>query len=174
VAVNANARLSALVFTVSALAWSTSQAQQQGQTQALVLVAHNLMAADSAHRALARHGGDASAMLPGDLMSYDLRFTNLLRDSVQRVTFDNPMPHGMHYVAQSAKASRQDVIVEFSIDSGRSYSATPMIEREVNGRKVREAAPPESYTHVRWRISGWVRPGVQVTAQFRAKYDPNH
>ena len=156
------------------LIWSAGQAQQQGQPQALVLVAHNLAAGDSAHRALASRGGDANAMLPGDLMSYDLRFTNLLRDSVQRVTFDNPLPHGMHYVAQSAKASRQDVIVEFSIDSGRTYSATPMIEREVNGQKVREAAPPESYTHVRWRIAGWVRPGVQVTAQFRAKYEPTH
>jgi uncharacterized repeat protein (TIGR01451 family) len=162
------------VFTLGALIWSTGQAQQQGQPQALVLVAHNLTADDSTHRALARRGGDGSAMLPGDLMSYDLRFTNLLRDSVQRVTFDNPLPPGMHYAAQSARASRQDVIVEFSIDSGRTYSTTPMIEREVNGRKVREAAAPESYTHVRWRISGWVRPGVQVTAQFRAKFDPNH
>jgi uncharacterized repeat protein (TIGR01451 family) len=168
------ARWGMLVLTLGTVAWSSSQAQQQGHPQALVLVAHNLMANDSAHRGLARGGRDAAAMLPGDLMSYDLRFTNLLRDSVQRVTFDNPLPRGMHYVAQSAQASRQDVIVEFSIDSGRTYSTTPMIERVVNGQKVREAAPAESYTHVRWRISGWVRPGVQVTAQFRAKFDPNH
>lgn len=167
-------RMGAAVFTLSALIWSAGHAQQHDQPQALVLVAHNLMAGDSAHQDLVRRGGESSAMLPGDLMSYDLRFTNLLRDSVQRVTFDNPLPRGMHYVAQSAKASRQDVIVEFSIDSGRSYSATPMVERDVDGRKVREAAPAESYTNVRWRIAGWVRPGVQVTAQFRGKFDPKH
>lgn len=171
---NAIARVGTLVFMLGGLTSAAGQAQQQGQPQALVLAAHNMMAGDSAHRALTRRGGDSSTVLPGDLMRYDLRFTNLLRDSVQRVTFDNPLPSGMHYVAQSAGASRKDVIIEFSIDGGRTYSLTPMIEREVNGKRVREAAPSDSYTHVRWRIPGWVKPGAQVTAQFRARYSPNH
>jgi uncharacterized repeat protein (TIGR01451 family) len=166
-------RLAALVATLGGLISSVGHAQQS-EPQALVLVAHNLAAGDSTHRALGSRGGDANAMLPGDTMSYALRFTNLLKDSVQRVTFDNPLPAGMRYVAQSARASRQDVIVEFSADSGRTYSATPTVEREVNGQRVREPAPPESYTHVRWRIAGWVKPGVQVTAQFRARFEPRH
>jgi uncharacterized repeat protein (TIGR01451 family) len=161
-----------LVLMLGVLTHTVGQAQQS-QPKALVLAAHNLMAGDSAHQAFARRGGDANAMLPGDTMSYDLRFTNLLKDSVQRVTFDNPLPAGMRYVPQTARADRQDVVVEFSADSGRTYSATPMVEREVNGRKVREPAQPDSYTNVRWRIAGWVKPGVQVTAQFRARFAPN-
>ncbi|HEY7634890.1 MAG TPA: hypothetical protein VH763_05075 [Gemmatimonadales bacterium] len=171
---NAIARLGTLTVLLGSLTWVTGQAQLPAQPQALVLVAHNLMAGDSAHRALARHGRDSSTVLAGDLLRYDLRFTNLLRDSVQRVTFDNPLPPGMHYVAQSAGANRRDAVVEFSIDGGRTYSAKPMIEREVNGHRIREPAPEDSYTHVRWRIAGWVQPGVQVTAQFRARYNPGH
>ena len=31
------------------------------------------------------------------------------------------------------------------------------------------AAPPDRYTHIRWRIEGWVQPGAQATAEFRAQ-----
>jgi uncharacterized repeat protein (TIGR01451 family) len=163
-----------LLVALGAVAWSAAEAQQTRQPEALVLAARNLMVGDSAHRALAARGKDSATVLPGDLVQYDLRFRNLLRDSVQKVTFEDPLPTGMHYVPQSAGADRQDVSVEFSIDSGRTFSSTPMVEREVNGRRVREAAPPERYTHVRWRINGWVRPGAQVTAQFRTRFDPSH
>jgi uncharacterized repeat protein (TIGR01451 family) len=167
-------RIGILLLGLGAAIWLPAQAQQTRQPQALVLAARNLMAGDSAHRALAGRGKDSATVLPGDLVHYDLRFTNLLRDSVRTVTFEDPLPGGMRYVDRSASADRQDVLVEFSIDSGRTFSATPMIEREVNGRKVQEAAPPERYTHVRWRINGWVRPGAQVTAQFRARFEPSH
>jgi uncharacterized repeat protein (TIGR01451 family) len=163
-----------LLVMLGAVAWSAAEAQQTRQPEALVLAARNLMVGDSAHRALAARGKDSATVLPGDLVQYDLKFRNLLRDSVQKVTFEDPLPTGMHYVPQSAGADRQDVSVEFSIDSGRTFSSTPMIEREVNGRRVREAAPPERFTHVRWRINGWVRPGAQVTAQFRTRFDPSH
>jgi hypothetical protein len=43
--------------------------------------------------------------------------------------------------------------------------------REVveEGLRVTRPAPPQTYTHVRWRITGWVQPGAQVTAEFRAQ-----
>jgi hypothetical protein len=58
------------------------------------------------------------------------------------------------------------------VDGGKSFSATPMIERMIDGRRVSEPAPPDSYTHVRWRVTGWVAPGATVTAQFRARLVP--
>ena len=44
-----------------------------------------------------------------------------------------------------------------------------MIEEIVDGMRVSKPAPPDRYTHIRWRVEGWVQPGAQVTAEFRAK-----
>jgi uncharacterized repeat protein (TIGR01451 family) len=155
-----------LLLALAAAAGVPARAQQP---RALVLTARNTMAGDSVHRALAARGRDPSVVLPGDVVSYDLRFTNVRRDSVRAVVFDNPLPRGMHYVEQSATADRTDVVVEYSADGGRSYSATPMIERMVDGRRVSVPAPADGYTHIRWRVTGWVASGAQVTAQFRAR-----
>jgi uncharacterized repeat protein (TIGR01451 family) len=70
-----------------------------------------MMAGDSVHRALAAAGRDPSVLLPGDEVGYQLRFSNLLRDSVRAVVFDNPVPGGMRYVDQTARADRNDVVV---------------------------------------------------------------
>jgi uncharacterized repeat protein (TIGR01451 family) len=142
------------------------------QPKALVLTARNMMAGDSAHRALAAQRRDSSVVLPGDVVSYELRFSNLLRDSVRAVVFDNPVPRGMRYVAQTAAVDRADVVVEFSADGGNTYSAAPTVEQLVDGRRVSAPAPPETYTNIRWRVTGWVAAGAHVTAQFRARLAP--
>ena len=163
---------SLLLVAAVVAAGSPAMAQQNQRPKALVLTARNTMAGDSVHQALAAEGRDSSLLLPGDVVGYELRFSNLLRDSVHVVVFYNPVPGGMSYVAQTATADRTDVLVEFSADSGRSFSAAPTIERIVDGRRVRVPAPPDSYTHIRWRVAGWVAPGAQVTAQFRARLAP--
>jgi uncharacterized repeat protein (TIGR01451 family) len=165
-------RTSLLLMALSVVTGGPAEAQQSQAPKPLVLSARNMMAGDSVHLALAAAGRDPSVLLPGDVVGYQLRFSNLLRDSVRAVVFDNPVPGGMHYVDQTATADRSDVVVEFSADGGKSFSATPMIERMENGRRVSVPAPAESYTHVRWRVTGWVAPGAQVTAQFRARLAP--
>jgi hypothetical protein len=88
---------------------------------------------------------------------------------VRNVQFNDPVPAGLRYVAGSARADRSDVLIEFSIDSGRSYSERPEVEAVVNGQKVRRPAPPERYTHVRWSERGWVRSRAKVSAEFRVQ-----
>jgi hypothetical protein len=61
------------------------------------------------------------------------------------------------------------VAIAYSIDGGVTYSAQPMIEQVVDGERVQRPAPAEMYTHIRWLVSGWVQPGAQVTAEFRAQ-----
>ncbi len=151
------------------LAVGTAQAQEAQERRALVITAENLMAGDARHQELAKLGGDANAVLPGDVVAYRLTFTNVTTAPVRAVEFKDPLPAGLRYVAGSAKADRQDVIVSYSIDGGRAYSAEPMIEEVVNGERVTRPAPPEMYTHIRWVVSGWVEPGAQVTAEFRAQ-----
>lgn len=144
-------------------------AAQNPPSEALVVTAQNLMAGDERHQAWVAKGGAASDVLPGDVIRYALRFTNTQEQAVQNVVFSNPVPQGLRYVLESATASASTIAITFSIDGGRTYSAQPMIEVVENGERRNVPAPARMYTHVRWTVEGWVQPGGQVTAEFRAE-----
>ena len=113
-------------------------------------------------------GSQSQAVLPGDVLQYQLRFTNQGQGDVRGVVFTNPVPAGLRYVDGSAGADRQDVAVEYSTDGGQTYAATPLVTEVVAGRRVQKPATPEQYTHVRWTVRGSISPGASVTAEFRA------
>lgn len=142
-----------------------AQAQTLPSPKALVVTADNLSAAE----AQGARAGDPNVLRPGDVVRYRLTFTNTTPDSVRNVQFNDPVPVGLRYVAGSAKADRPDVLVEFSIDGGRTYSILPEIEEMVNGQKVRRPAAPESYTHVRWSARGWVQPKSRIGTEFKVQ-----
>jgi len=114
-------------------------------------------------------GSQSQAVLPGDVVQYQLRFTNQGQGDVRGVVFTNPVPAGLRYVDRSAGADRQDVAVEYSTDGGKTYAATPMVTEVVDGKRVQRPATPEQYTHVRWTVQGSIAPGATVTAEFRAE-----
>jgi uncharacterized repeat protein (TIGR01451 family) len=114
-------------------------------------------------------GSQSQAVLPGDVLQYQLRFTNQGQGDVRGVVFTNPVPAGLRYVDRSAGADRQDVAVEYSTDGGKTYAATPMVTEVVDGKRVQRPASPEQYTHVRWTVQGSIAPGATVTAEFRAE-----
>ncbi len=138
------------------------------ERQALVITVQNLSADNEAHQALVERGGDANALLPGDVVLYRLVFTNIQAERVQQVKFVDPIPAGLRYIDSSAVVDREDVDIEYSIDGGQTFSATPMIEEVIDGEARQVPAPPERFTHVRWTVQGWVQPGAQVTAEFQA------
>ena len=113
-------------------------------------------------------GSGSQDVLPGDVVQYQLRFTNQGQGDVRGVVFTNPVPEGLRYVGGSAGADRQDVVVEYSTDSGKTYAATPLVTEVEGGRRVQKPATPEQYTHVRWTVRGSIAPGASVTADFRA------
>jgi len=155
----------ALVVAPSGLAWG----QDSEAPKPLVVTAENLMQGDARHQEYEARGGDPDAMLPGDVVRYQLQFTNLTSDSVRQVVFQNEVPAGLEYVPASAGADRGDVTVEYSIDAGATYAATPMAETVINGQTVLRPAPPETYTHIRWTLSGWLQPQAELTAEYRAR-----
>jgi uncharacterized repeat protein (TIGR01451 family) len=112
-------------------------------------------------------GSQSQAVMPGDVLQYQLRFTNQRQGDVRGVVFTNPVPARLRYVDGSAGADRQDVAVEYSADGGKSFSAKPMITEVVAGTRVQKPAAPEQYTHVRWTVRGSIAPGASVTAEFR-------
>ena len=114
-------------------------------------------------------GSQSQAVLPGDVLQYQPRFTNQSQGDVRGVVFTNPVPAGLRYVDRSAGADRQDVAVEYSTDGGKTFAATPMVTEVVDGKRVQRPASPEQYTHVRWTVQGSIAPGATVTAEFRAE-----
>jgi uncharacterized repeat protein (TIGR01451 family) len=149
-------RISKLLVLAVLVSWAgVLQAQRP-----LVVTAENLMAKS--------RGAKSEAVLPGDVLHYRLRFTNLNQGDVRGVVFTNPVPTGLRYVDGSAGADREDVLVEYSTDGGKTFSARPMVSEVVGGKRVQKPAPPEQYTHVRWTVRGSISPGAMVTAEFRA------
>lgn len=159
-----------LLMATAAVSWGTPVVAQENEgPRALVIEAANLMAGDARHQALAERGGDANALHPGDVVRYRLVFTNITDGAVRRIVFNDPLPAGLLYVAGSAASDRDDVVIDYSIDGGATYSAQPMIDELVDGIRVTKPAPPERYTNVRWRVEDWVQPEAQVTVEFRAR-----
>jgi uncharacterized repeat protein (TIGR01451 family) len=114
-------------------------------------------------------GSQSQAVMPGDVLQYQLRFTNQRQGDARGVVFTNPVPTGLRYVDGSAGADRQDVAVEYSADGGKTFAATPMVTEVVDGKRVQKPASPAQYTHVRWTVRGSIAPGATVTAEFRAE-----
>jgi uncharacterized repeat protein (TIGR01451 family) len=166
---NRSTRKMLSMFAFVALAASPALAQGVGSPKAFVITAENLMAGDSQHKAAAVRGHDPKELMPGDVVRYRLTFTNVTPHAVKNVVFDNPLPSGLRYQGGTAAVDRDQVSIDYSIDGGKSYSAQPMIEVEVEGKRVQRQAPADMYTHIRWSVLGSVLPGAAVHAEFRAQ-----
>jgi uncharacterized repeat protein (TIGR01451 family) len=166
---NRSTRKMLFLFTSLALAGSPALAQGTAAPRALVVTAENLMSGDAQHKAAASRGRDVKELMPGDVVRYRLTFTNVTPHAVKSVVFDNPLPAGLRYQGGTAASDREQVMIQYSIDGGKSYSAQPMIEVEVDGKRVQRPAPADTYTHIRWSVQGSVLPGAVVHAEFRAQ-----
>ncbi len=149
-----------------ALAGAAPLAAQSQEPKPLVISAIN-KTAESA-KAAGKERKDGAMARPGDVLGYSLAFTNRTSGRVNHVQFVDPLPKGLVYRTGSARADKP-VRIEYSIDGGKSYTARPMIAVMEAGRRVEKPAPAESYTHIRWTVSGPLAAGAQVTAGFQAE-----
>jgi uncharacterized repeat protein (TIGR01451 family) len=154
----------AIVIALGLLTSTLPASAQVAEPQPLVITAENVTA-DAAQRA----GADTGITVPGDLIEYRLAFTNLTDDAVSNVVVSDPVPGGLVFVPGSVIVSREDVLVEYSIDDGASWSSQPTVEVLEGDEVVRRPAPAEAYTHLRWTVTGTVTPGAEVRARFRAR-----
>ncbi len=152
--------LLALVVAGLPLRAQTSGAAGDAAGQAVVVTAENLTAA---HATPARQGA-----LPGDTLSFAITFTNPAKSAARNVVFSDPLPGGVVLLEGSARASAP-AQVEYSTDGGRTWSARPEVEVQVDGRPVRQAAGAEAVTALRWTVPGPVAPGARVVAHFQAR-----
>ena len=152
--------ISALLLTAVALRLEA----QKAPGRALQISAVNLSAHSPRHAGSPM--GDSLHVLPGDTLEYRLLFTNVSSGAVHGIVVDNPIPAGLRYQPGSAKADRADVAILFSIDGGRTYSASPMVDVDVAGQREQRPAPAEMVTHVRWTVRGDVPKGAQIHAEY--------
>ena len=112
---------------------------QVAEPQALTIVAENVTA-----RSAERTELDEGTARPGDVIEYRLTFTNHQDGPVTQVVLNDPIPVGVVFVPGSVTASREDLRVEYSIDSGATWSTDPKVEAEEAGEMVLRPAPAEA------------------------------
>ena len=137
------------------------------EAQGLQITALNLTAQEES-RAVPE-GQQTAPARPGDIIEYRLLFTNTTEGAIANVVFNDPIPQGLVYVIGSAGADRAGVEAAFSIDGGATYSAEPTVDVVEAGVTNRRPAPAESYTHVRWTVTGALDPQETVQAAFRVR-----
>ena len=141
----------------------------QQDEPALAITVENVTAVAEAQAGTERASAHA---LPGDVLRYRLTFTNRTEGPLRDVVLSNPIPEDIRLIGGSVRSSRDDVQVEYSADGGQTFSAEPMEEVLVEGRRVMRPIPPERFTHVRWTIRGWVQPRATVTAEYDTRFRP--
>ena len=105
----------------------------------------------------------ADKVVPGTEVTYLLTANNICKKPAENVTFDNPVPTHMSYIANSATGAGSDI--SFSLD-GKAFAKPAGLT--VNETGATRAARADEYTQIRWAFSQPLQPGASANASFRA------
>lgn len=108
----------------------------------------------------------AGALTQGQVVYYTVRITNPNAVFAREVSVVQQISANTRYVAGSA--SGPGARIDFSVDGGRSFAAAGQLR--VAG-EADKPAPPQSYTHIRWRLRHPLAPGAVALARFRAVFE---
>ena len=112
----------------------------------------------------------ANEARPQDVIEYRLTYANNGAAAVHNISITDPVPAGVQYVAKTAKNDKAHR-AEFSVDSGKTFHAWPVkvTKKTADGKEVTVDATPDMVTHIRWTLSGDLKPANEVTFSYRAK-----
>ena len=105
----------------------------------------------------------ADKVVPGTEVTYVLTANNICKKPADNVTFDNPVPAHMSYVASSATGAGSDI--SFSLD-GKTFAKPAELTVKENGTP--RAARADEYKQIRWAFKQALQPGATANASFRA------
>jgi uncharacterized repeat protein (TIGR01451 family) len=90
------------------------------------------------------------AIKPGEILEYQLRYSNDSPRGVKNVNVTLPIPAGLEYLSSSAKPTEAQASTD-----GRTFSAMPLrrMEKNANGVTVMVTIPTSEYRFLRWSIS---------------------
>ena len=142
--------------------------QAQAQPRVVITMADTLVGPVQEERSALRDEDGNLVLMPGDVVRYILTAANEGGEAAYNVEIVDPVPAGTEYVPGSAGG--ENTTITYSIDGGRTYVATPMIEvTNENGQVEKKPAPAEMYTHVKWLIAGPIEANQQVMAAFEVR-----
>lgn len=100
---------------------------------------------------------EETAPKSGDEIEYDIAASNAGTTPALHLVPVGKIPAGTAYVAGSAKGAAAHA--EFSLDNGKTWSATPTVTvKDSNGATVVKRADPSLYTAVRFVSDGALAP----------------
>ena len=95
-----------------------------------------------------------ASLRPGETIRYVMTASNTSDRQIKKLVVTQPIPNGSVYVSNSATLPNFDgAKLDFSIDSGKTYSEKPTIRVKLeSGEIVTRPAPASMYTNVRWNF----------------------
>jgi uncharacterized repeat protein (TIGR01451 family) len=107
---------------------------------------------------------------PQDVIEYRLTYANNGGAVVHKVSITDPVPAGVQYVEKTARTPRAGS-VRFSVDNGKTFHAWPVQVKKVaaDGRESWIDATPDMITHIRWTLSGELKPEDEIALSYRAR-----
>jgi uncharacterized repeat protein (TIGR01451 family) len=98
--------------------------------------------------------------MPGDVIVYTIAANNVSDKPISKLVVNQKIRTGTSYVLSSATPI-SGAELTFSTDGGKTYTASPMIEKK--------PAPATKYTNVRWAFKGSVAPKSQSTLRYEVQ-----
>jgi uncharacterized repeat protein (TIGR01451 family) len=109
---------------------------------------------------------EARRVVPGDVVIYTVRCTNLGSEAVENVVVTNPIPQHMTYVGGTADGI--DATITFSVDGGETYGQPSALTITDEEHEERPAVASE-YTHIRWEFRTPLAPHERRLVSYRAR-----
>ncbi len=93
----------------------------------------------------------ADTAAPGEVMEFQIAFTNAGDQEVTGIRVVDPIPENTRFIGESQSAD-VDAAFEVSIDGGETFEREPVtrIETQTDGSQKEVVIDPSEYTHVRW------------------------
>lgn len=113
-----------------------------------------------------QESGDRITAQPGETLRYTLKSQNNGQKAVNNLLLTQPIPKGTTYLLKSNQ--QPNAAVTYSIDNGKSYTTTPMVQVKLaNGQIATQPAPASAYTHLRWQLNGAIAPGQSTSVSYQ-------
>ena len=107
----------------------------------------------------------ATKVVPGDKVTYTIRYANRGAESADKVVITNAIPEHMIYDAGSANAAH--MITLYSIDGGQSFHETGELWLEDESGEMYLASAVD-YTHIQWTLLDALVPTEKGHIAYRA------
>jgi len=144
-------------------------ARAQPTPQVEMSITDELVTPEGQVRLVTRDSDGRLVTVPGDIIRYTVRATNVGQAPAHGVELVDPIPEGTEYVLNSAQGAGMEITC--SIDGGHTYHPQPVLYdvRLPDGTIEQREAAPGQYTHVRWVVTEPIQPGATAVASMRVR-----